>query len=170
MTENLDERVFAIVGNGADCDAIMAIINERLRDALAENAELRPLADAARLLGPARRLLDEVADQDDTFDAELDRRCGEMAQRIVDLIGHPVTDEPPHALVRLNAAEAKLAALHREYRVEYPYGGGYGGGYDGGDTKLWQAQFHAGAGRRVEQRLASDWEPFDAEAVTDHVE
>lgn len=54
-------------------------------------------AEAIRLLGPARMVLDRcaegVADPGEAAD---------MAQRIVDLIGHPVTDEPPHALVLID--------------------------------------------------------------------
>lgn len=51
-------------------------------------------AEAIRLLGPARMVLDRCAEGvADTGEA------ADMAQRIVDIIGHPVTDEPPHALV-----------------------------------------------------------------------
>ena len=45
--------------------------------------------DAERLLGPARMVLDRIAV------AYGDEEAERMAQRIVDVIGHPVTDEPP---------------------------------------------------------------------------
>lgn len=79
----------------------------RLRDALNEQQRLN---DAARLLGPARMVLDRAAEG-----VASREECADLAQRIVDLIGHPVTDEPPHALVRLAAAEAALTNI-REAR------------------------------------------------------
>lgn len=50
--------------------------------------------EAVRLLGPARMVLDRVAEG-----VAAPGEAADMAQRIVDLIGHRVTDEPPHALV-----------------------------------------------------------------------
>lgn len=51
-------------------------------------------ADAVRLLGAARVVLDRCAE-----DRASRGEAADMAQRIVDLIGHSTTDEPPHALV-----------------------------------------------------------------------
>lgn len=63
---------------------------ERLR------AEIADCSGSCRLLGPARMVLDRCA----LNGGDQERQdAADMAQRIVDLIGHPVTDEPPHALV-----------------------------------------------------------------------
>lgn len=77
----------------------------RTSQVIHERNEFRELADAARLLGPARRVLDRVAEGEVTR-----AECADMAQRIVDLIGHPVTDEPPHALVELERLRAIVRA------------------------------------------------------------
>lgn len=63
------------------------------------------LADAAKLLGPARMVLDRCAEDVLGCQAE----AADMAQRIVDLIGHSVTDEPPHALVELDRLRRLVA-------------------------------------------------------------
>ena len=76
---------------------------------IAEVGRLRELADFARLLGPARMVLDRCAMLAPGFQAE----AGDMAQRIVDLIGHPVTDEPPHALVERDELRAEVERLQR---------------------------------------------------------
>lgn len=94
---------------------------------LAEVDRLRELADAARLLGSARMVLDRCAE---TQIGGCRAEAAAMAQQIVDLIGHSVTDEPPHALVELerlradsvprSALVAVLAELDAEHRAE-PY-------------------------------------------------
>ena len=64
-------------------------------------------ADYGRLLGAARMVLDRCAEQYG------DTEAGRVAQQIVNLIGHPVTDEPPHALVDLEEAlERVLVKYH----------------------------------------------------------
>lgn len=65
------------------------------------------LADVGRLLGPARMVLDACAEDRPGHQAE----AADMAQRIVDLIGHSVTDEPPHALVELAKLRAAMDAM-----------------------------------------------------------
>jgi hypothetical protein len=64
-------------------------------------------AEAVRLLGPARMVLDRCAEGvADPAEAAV------MAQRIVDVIGHRVTDEPPHAIVLISEmADALSEAL-----------------------------------------------------------
>lgn len=62
------------------------------------------LADAVALLGPARLVLDRCAERRPGCADEAAR----MAQRIVDVIGHGVTDEPPHALVERDELRAML--------------------------------------------------------------
>jgi len=85
---------------------------------LADEVErLSELADPARLLGPARMVLDRAAEG--TAQAN---ECVNMAQRIVDLIGHPVTDEPPHALVELDALRTEVERL-REWANRMPDAG-----------------------------------------------
>lgn len=69
-------------------------------------AVARDEADAARLLGPARMVLDRAAEGQATRE-----ECARMAQRIVDLIGHPATDEPPHAIVERDQLRAALAEI-----------------------------------------------------------
>jgi hypothetical protein len=62
-----------------------------------DDPEAADLIDAAKLLGPARMVLDRCAEGRDGARAE----AADMAQRIADLIGHSVSDESPHALVEL---------------------------------------------------------------------
>jgi hypothetical protein len=60
-------------------------------------AEVRQLRYERQLLGHARRLLDEVAESGGRAPSAmfgLRERAADIAQRIVDEIGHPVTDEP----------------------------------------------------------------------------
>lgn len=52
---------------------------------------------ALRLLGPARMVLDQVAVILGEHPGQPGYEAAEMAQRIVDWIGHPVTDEPAWA-------------------------------------------------------------------------
>lgn len=85
--------------------AILAAGSKAAIQALQERAD-----DAYRLLGPARMVLDLFAEGRGEY-----QEAADMAQRIVDVIGHPVTDEPPHAVVRAEKAEAALvAATSRE--------------------------------------------------------
>ena len=79
---------------------------------LAEVERLRELADFARLLGPARMILDRCAVALEGM--EEGQEAEQMAQRIVGLIGHPVTDEPPHALVELERLRAEKERWERE--------------------------------------------------------
>lgn len=72
-----------------------------------DDPEAADLADVGKLLGPARMVLDACAEDRPGHQAE----AADMAQRIVDLIGHSVTDEPPHALVELNLLRQVVAAL-----------------------------------------------------------
>ena len=82
-----------------------------MREALTEaRAEVEQLTNLTRLLGPARRVLDRCAE-----DASSDARAeaATMAQRIVDWIGHSVTDEPARA-ADLRAEAERLRGLLRE--------------------------------------------------------
>lgn len=115
---------FMLVGpwiNDADAEFIAAArtdvpaLCDALEAAHAEVERLRELADFARLLGPARMVLDRCAEG-----VANPSEAADMAQRIVDLIGHPVTDEPPHALVeldRLRTVADSLATALREIRT-----------------------------------------------------
>jgi hypothetical protein len=101
-----DSRLVASV-----CAAHVPRLIAALRVSRAEVERLRELADFARLLGPARMVLDRAAvDGGDDVREE----CADMAQRIVDLIGHPVTDEPPHALVERDELRAEVERLRAE--------------------------------------------------------
>lgn len=73
----------------------------------------RELADFARLLGPARMVLDRCAE---LSGPAVQAEAADMAQRIVDLIGHPVTDEPPHALVERDRLRDEVERLREELR------------------------------------------------------
>lgn len=69
---------------------------ERLRELLSEaKAEVERLTYERRLLGFARRVLDLVADEEQhAYEAtHIRTQAADIAQRIVDEIGHPVTDE-----------------------------------------------------------------------------
>ena len=63
--------------------------------------------DAMHLLGAARMVLDRVAEGHDERDS-----AAKLAQRIVDLIGHSVTDEPPHLLLSVEDM-LRYAERHR---------------------------------------------------------
>lgn len=88
------------------------IAPERLRGAGRMSAKITPTAmvrdddpeatdaaSAVQLLGPARIVLDRCAEARPGSQEE----AAAMSQRIVDLIGHSTTDEPPRALVELQA-------------------------------------------------------------------
>lgn len=95
-------RVSTVIG----VDTLERII-AALRASRAEVERLVELADFARLLGPARMVLDRCAELAPGYQAE----AADMAQRIVDLIGHPVTDEPPHALVERDELRSEVERL-----------------------------------------------------------
>lgn len=67
------------------------------------------LEDATRLLSAARRVLDAAAMGEDGSREQ----CCLMAQRIVDVIGHSVTDEPPHLLIELDRLRNENAQLRQ---------------------------------------------------------
>lgn len=78
----------------AFADAVMAVFQPRLDE---QAAEIEQLRYERRLLGFARMVLDRVAfgNRADWFDSErISAEAEDIAQRIVDEIGHPVTDEP----------------------------------------------------------------------------
>jgi hypothetical protein len=102
-----------------------AVIQElkRLREERAQfDAWAEQLRYERRLLGSARMTLDLICDPENTHQSELQIRllreeAGRTAQRIVDEIGHPVTDEPalgPEFRERIAELEAQLAELTRE--------------------------------------------------------
>lgn len=88
------------------------VLAEQVPALVAEVERLRELADFARLLGPARMILDRCAVALEGM--EEGQEAEQMAQRIVGLIGHPVTDEPPHALVELERLRAEKERWERE--------------------------------------------------------
>lgn len=57
-------------------------------------AEVEQLKYERRLLGACRRHLDEIADPEGRYTVDAVKTAGDLAQRIVDEIGHSVTDEP----------------------------------------------------------------------------
>lgn len=61
---------------------------------VARDEELEQLRYERRLLGAARMVLDLIADGDPARWEHARQEAGDIAQRIVDEIGHPVTDEP----------------------------------------------------------------------------
>lgn len=65
----------------------------RLRSAFPEGIDPAMVRPMLRLLGPARMVLDRCAQRAPGFAEEAEG----IAQRIVDWIGHPVTDEPAWA-------------------------------------------------------------------------
>lgn len=75
--------------------------------------EATDLADAGRLLGPARIVLDRCAQGLPGADVE----AADMAQRIVDLVGHSSTDEPPHVLVELEQLRTVAELARAEQRA-----------------------------------------------------
>jgi len=83
---------------------------------VAEVERLRETEDATRLLGVARMALGRAAVYPTpTHSADAIRKeCADVAQRIVDLIGHPVTDEPPHVLVERDELRAEVEQLRAE--------------------------------------------------------
>lgn len=87
---------------------------ERLR------AEVEQFRYERRLLGVARMTLDLVAAGDPTRWDHARTQAEDVAQRIVDEIGHPVTDEPALG-ADLRAENARLAAELDEAREERAY-------------------------------------------------
>jgi hypothetical protein len=105
-------------------------------DVVALIGEVRRLRDRARMLSAARMVLDRIAEGLDGRD-----EAAAMAQRIVDLTGHQVTDEPPHALVRLAELEAEVETLREIARLarseaRHPS--------DGGSEAMWAALHDGG--------------------------
>lgn len=85
---------------------------EAERDALA--AQVEQLRYERQILGAARRLLDEIAV---AGIGTLRVQADVLAQRIVDEIGHPVTDEPalgPEYREQIAALTAELAEVRRQ--------------------------------------------------------
>lgn len=74
-----------------------------------DTAEAADALEAAKLLGPARMVLDRCAEGMPGCREE----AAQMGQRIVDIIGHPVTDEPPHALVVVDAARRLIELVEQ---------------------------------------------------------
>jgi len=64
--------------------------------------------DVRHLLSAARMVLDRVAEGSDVTRSE----AGMLAQRIVDVIGHSTTDEPPHLLLSVEDT-LRYADAHR---------------------------------------------------------
>jgi hypothetical protein len=66
------------------------------QDARPTMSETSPIVtpEVRHLLGTARMVLDRVAEGHDER-----QEASKVAQRIVDMIGHSVTDEPPHLLL-----------------------------------------------------------------------
>ena len=102
-TRGVSVRCDAVAGHSGECH-FPAVVTS------AEVDRLRELADFARLLGPARMVLDRCAIQHPSSDTQ----AADMAQRIVDLIGHPVTDEPPHAMVERDEASDAVIRIGLE--------------------------------------------------------
>jgi len=101
-------------GNARDARFIAAA--RSLVPALCDEVErLRQGHDFARLLGPARMVLDRCAEA-----VAKPGEAADMAQRIVDLIGHRVTDEPPHALVELEWLRNEVEDLRRRLAESVP--------------------------------------------------
>lgn len=76
-----------------------------------------------RLLGACRRHLDEIADPEGRYTVEAVKTAGDLAQRIVDEIGHPVTDEPalgPEFRDRIAELERELewAVAERDHALK----------------------------------------------------
>jgi hypothetical protein len=73
--------------------ALRAKITAEL-DVPALQAQIEQLTYERQLLGAVRRHLDEIADPQGRYREDAIKTAGDLAQRIVDEIGHPVTDEP----------------------------------------------------------------------------
>jgi len=97
---------------------------ERVSRDLAETrAEAEQLRYERRLLGACRRHLDEIADPEGRYTVEAVKTAGDLAQRIVDEIGHPVTDEPalgPEFRERIAELERELewAVAERDHALK----------------------------------------------------
>lgn len=88
-----DKMVDAAVESirNSDAPGISAAVRDALTAALAQS-DLAQLRYERQLLGAARRLLDQLDDQ--PLSAPMRKAAADLAQRIVDEIGHSVTDEP----------------------------------------------------------------------------
>jgi hypothetical protein len=74
--------------------------------------EMEQLRYERRLLGAARMVLDLMAAGEPERQEQARQEAGDIAQRIVDEIGHPVTDEPALG-PSYRAAIERVRALHR---------------------------------------------------------
>jgi hypothetical protein len=83
----------------------------------AARAEVEQLTNLTRLLGPARRVLDRCAED---ASSEARAEAAVMAQRIVDWIGHSVTDEPARA-ADLAAEVERLRGLLRDVLYDHEW-------------------------------------------------
>lgn len=114
--------------------------------------------DAVRLLGPARMVLDRCGGCPDCGD-----EAAAMAQRIVDIIGHPVTDEPPHALVE-NDRLREAIALHRERIMSL------GMGRDGHGTEWDRALWGVLDGTDSPPIFTEQADAFGGSVLSEHME
>jgi hypothetical protein len=83
----------------------------------AVRAEVNQLRYERQLLGAARRILDLVASCEPRRWRQAHAEAEDIAQRIVDEIGHPVTDEPvlgPHYRGQIAALNSEVDRLHGE--------------------------------------------------------
>lgn len=100
-------------------DAVHKLLGEVKR----LGGEAEQLRYERRLLGACRRHLDEIADPEGRYTAEAIRTAGDLAQRIVDEIGHPVTDEPALApdfrdQIEKLKVDLEWATAERDHAVE----------------------------------------------------
>lgn len=105
ITEALDQDPVFMMSDVVD--AIVPLLADR-------DAKIARLSYERRLLGWARMTLDLVAADDPDRWAQARREAADLAQRIVDEIGHPVTDEPalgPSLRAERDQAEATIARV-----------------------------------------------------------
>lgn len=88
----------------------LKLAHVRLADAMAAAMEVIKDDDAVRLLGPARMVRYRCAERVPGSAEE----AAAMAQRIVDLIGHSVTDEPPRAVVERDELRQRVEDLENQ--------------------------------------------------------
>lgn len=90
-------------------------LGEQTARTIAAEAERNQLRYERRLLGAARELLDRVATGGLRGWTEAHREAADLAQRIVDEIGHPATDEPalgPSCREQLEKLSTGISALY----------------------------------------------------------
>lgn len=125
MADDYRQRVKAAIDSVLDRPNGMAY-RGTLPDAVlaVRDDELQQLRYERRLLGAARMVLDLVAAGDPSRWEHARQGAADVAQRIVDEIGHPVTDEPalgPELRERVERAEVELEATRAQL-------GDHGGG------------------------------------------